>query len=189
METNQDGSEVLETTEEQTVAEETTDEGTTEESKETETSQTDEEKAQLRKDLEEEKRKNAKLFERAKKAEAAKSSSKETDGLTAEEVYVLFEHKVAQQDIEEVRDYAKLKKLSIADALKTNFIKSLLANKTDERKTATATNTRGGQRGASKVSGEDLLSKAERTNELPDSEEGMAAIFQARMARKFPKRK
>ena len=127
---------------------------------------------------------------RAEKAEA-EVKKKETvvpsneSKLTPKDIYALMNAKVEEEDIEQVADYAKFKKISIAEALKSTAVKSMLEESTEHRITAQATQIRGGTRGVAKVSGEDLLSKAEKTGEVPETDEGMQAIFKAKMARKL----
>jgi len=127
---------------------------------------------------------------RAKKA-GAEVKKKETvvpsneSELTPKDIYALMNAKVEEEDIEQVADYAKFKKISIAEALKSTVVKSMLEESTEHRITAQATQIRGGTRGVAKVSGDDLLSKAEKTGEVPETDEGMQAIFKAKMARKL----
>lgn len=173
-----DAPEVPET---QEVAEETTKE-TPEEKPQ------DEEKDKLKKQLEESESKRKQLFERLKEKETEVPSQKEED-FSNKDILALVKADVAEEDMDEVIEFAKFKKLTVSEALKNQTLKSILSDKASERKTAAATQVRGGARGTSKVSGEDLLLKAERTGEIPDDDEGMQAIFKARLARKFPQRK
>ena len=106
------------------------------------------------------------------------------DELTPKDVYALMNAKVAEEDIEQVADYAKFKKISVAEALKLTVVKTMLEESAEQRTTANATQTRGGARGTSQVKGEDILSKAEKTGELPESEEDIQKLFLARQARR-----
>lgn len=183
MEPNQDAPEVLETPEE--TVEETTEETTevaAEETPETteETPQTDEEKEKLRQENEELKKKNKQLFERAKK-----NVAQPKDELSPKDLYALMTSQVPQEDVDEVVLAAKALNLPLPEALKSNIVKGILSERAEERRTSQATQTRGGARGTSKVSGLELLAKAERTGELPDTDEGMAALVQARLAKRF----
>jgi hypothetical protein len=140
-------------------------------------------------DLEALKEKNRKLFERAKKAEAeakelktkvkAPEPSEKKGGLSSLDLYALIEAKVLQDDISEVTDYAKLKGISVAEALKSNVVKTILSERAEERKTAAAAHTTGARRGNSQVSDDTLLNKASR-GELPESEAEIARLFKAR---------
>lgn len=127
--------------------------------------------------------KNKQLFERTKKVKEAPSS----DGISARDYLAMNEAGVTSADYDEVVRVSKILGVSIADALKDSTMKTILATRAEERKTAAATHTAGGARGASKVSGEDLLSKAQRTGEVPETKEGMQELFKAQVARKLKK--
>ena len=92
--------------------------------------------------------------------------------------------KVAEEDIEQVADYAKFKKITVAEALKSTVVKTLLQESEEFRRTANSTQTRGSARGTSQVSGADVLAQAEKTGQLPDSEEDIQKLFLARQARR-----
>lgn len=177
MDENQDGSEVLETTE--TMVEETQ-EATEEETPSLSKEELDALRAKAAK-AEELEEKNKQLYERAKKAEKAKAPSKE-DGLSPVDIIYLAKVDIHDEDLPEVLEYAKKMGVSVKDA--HAHYKPILAEKAEERKTASATQTKGGARGSSKTTGADLLARAERTGELPDTDEGMRALAQARLDRK-----
>lgn len=174
---NQDDSEVLETPEE-TVEEinvDTTEEETLELSRE----EIEVLKAKAAK-ADELERKNKQLFERAKKQSAAP----QTDALSPMDVVLLSKSDVDANNIEEVLTYAKYRNMTVAEALKDTTLRAILKEKKEEQQTAAATQTRSSARGSSKVSGSDLLTKAETSGEVPDTVEGMRAIAEARLARK-----
>lgn len=168
-----DGSEVLETPEE--VAEETT-----EENSELTAEQIAELKAKAAK-ADELEGKNKQLFERLKKAETKPDHSK--SDLSQTDVLYLAKADIHEEDIQEVLDWAKFKGVNIREAHKQ--LKDTLAVREEQRKTAAASHTKGGQRGTSKVSGDDILRKAETTGEVPDSNEGLNKLFEARMAQRL----
>lgn len=182
MEPNKDGSEVQETTEK--VAEETT--------QETPETLTPEQIADLKKKADA----SSQNYERLKKAEAEVKEMKEKlkgvvpsnePTLSPKDLLALNEASVSSEDFDEVVRVAKLLDKPIHQALKDTTLKTILETRVSERKTAAATQTRSA-RGATKVTGEDLLLKAERTGEVPDTDEGMQELFKARLARKFPKK-
>lgn len=80
----------------------------------------------------------------------------------------LMQAEIPVDDWDDVINYAEFKGLSIEEALKTSVVKATLSEKSEERKTASATNTGGTKRGSTKISGEKLLIDAER-GKLPDS--------------------
>lgn len=180
MATNEDGTEVLETPVE--VAPETTQETPAEPESTPEISPEEiaglREKAAKADDLED---KNKKLFERVKKAEA-RVPSKELGDLTNKDVLFLSKVDVHEEDLDTVLDWAKFKKISVADAHKE--MKTVLDVRAEQRRTAEATNTKGSPRGTSKVSGIDLLAQAQRGEAVEPTDENFEAIQQARLARK-----
>jgi hypothetical protein len=179
MATNQDGSEVLETTEE--VAEETTNETQDQQQEGSLEKETpDAEKEALKVKVEELEKKNRQLYERAKKA-----PSKENSDLSTRDVLYLAKADIHDEDMEEVLEIAKLRKIPVSQA--HTFMKPILDVRKQERQTAAATHTKGGARGSTKVSGEDLLRQAEETGEVPDTDDGMNELFKARLARKLQK--
>ena len=101
-------------------------------------------------------------------------------GLSSKDTIALINAKVHEDDVADVLDYAKYKKISVAEALKSGVIKASLTEKDELRTTAQATNTGKTRSGSSKVSGDTLLSKAQKTGEIPDSDEGMDALLKAR---------
>lgn len=125
---------------------------------------------------------------RAEKAErlakAVKTSEPQKQTPTAGELgtkdlYALMEAKVPQDDIDEVTEYARFKGISVAEALKSNVVKTMLSDKAEMRNTAQASNVGTARRGSAKVSDEVLLSKASK-GELPDNEEDMMRVIRAR---------
>ena len=89
---------------------------------------------------------------RAEKAEGEIKKYKPTEAtpvvknnegnITPKDLYALIEAKVPQEDIEDVTEYAAFKKISVADALKSGVVKNMLAEKSEFRRTANATQTR-----------------------------------------------
>lgn len=173
-EENKDGSEVQETTEE--VVEETTEE-TSEEL-------TPEQIADLKKKADV----SSQNFERAKKAEEALKALKENgnqeNAFSPKDMLALTEHNVSSEDYDEVVRVAKVLNKPLHEALKDNILKSIINERAEERKTAQATATRGGARGSTKVSGQDLLRKAETTGEVPSSDDDMRKLAEARIVKK-----
>ncbi len=109
------------------------------------------------------------------KAEKNKTNANSTvnnqsvNGVSTKDLYALMEAKVPEEDISEVEDYAKYKGISIAEALKTQAVRSILNEKSEMRNVASATNTGGSKRVGGRVSDETLLANAEKGN-FPDSD-------------------
>lgn len=102
--------------------------------------------------------------------------------LSSIDVLVLSKEGVDIEDIDEVITQARAKKLSIAEVLKTPYIKSYLRDRAEERKTASVTVTKG-TRGVQKSTGEALLERAQAKNEVPTNDSDLAALVEARIAR------
>lgn len=169
--TNMDEPEVLETPAEEEVEVEEE----TEEAKEEEDVEAIKAKAAKADELE---KKNKQLYERLKKAEG---QSKGEDSL--KDLLALKDADVSAEDLDEVREYASFRKVSLAEALQSKTLKAILAERKEERRTAQATETKS-PRGIAKVTGEDVLRKAEQLGEVPDSIDQMKAMLQARLDRK-----
>lgn len=173
MEPNKDAPEVLETPETTETPEGETPELTAE--------QIAELKAKAAK-AEELENKNKQLFERAKKAEELAKVQKEPDSLSNKDLLFLAKADIHTEDVDDVLEWAKFKKVSVEEAYK--HMKPQLDVRAEERRTAQATQAKGSPRGAAKVTGEDILKKAEKTGEIPETPEGIAALAEARMARR-----
>lgn len=97
------------------------------------------------------------------------------DRLSQADLITLVKADIAEEDIPDVLEYAKLKGISVGDALKTTVVKTILADKTEQRKISEGTNTGGGRRGSGKVSDTELLSNASK-GILPESKEDMERL-------------
>lgn len=143
---------------------------------------------------------NKQLFARAKKGEGfelvdgkwvkpakpaeqapATKTSDESKGLSNEDMFTLIKADVAQEDISEVTDYAKLRNISIADALNSDIVKTILANKKEARRVADGTHTGDTTRSSGKLSDETLLSNAAK-GIMPESDEDMGRLIELRRA-------
>lgn len=131
----------------------------------------------------EEKYENQKI--RAEKAESKGKTTPRTtteskgNDLSTKDLYALTEAKVPLDDIDEVTRYAKFENISVADALKSNVVKTILKDKAEMRLTAEAANTGPARRSSGKVSSETLLEKASK-GEMPESDDQIAQLVRAR---------
>lgn len=118
---------------------------------------------------------------RAEKAEKGnKNKTAETSkGLSQSDLIAVLKANVSQDDIEEVAEYASLKKISVADALKSNVVKAILQEKEEIRKTSEASNVGNARRVSSQVSDESLIEKA-RNGDFPDSESDLKRMIRSR---------
>lgn len=132
----------------------------------------------------EEKYNNQKI--RAEKAEkkAKEGSVPQTqsqakkDDLSSSDLYALMTSKVPQEDISDVKEYADLKGISIAEALKSNVVKTILKENEESRNVTEATNTGGSRRVSTRVSDEALLSKAMK-GDFPENDEEIRRLIRA----------
>ena len=129
---------------------------------------------------------------RAEKAEKELKGSKfeksDTEpSLTPKDTLALMEAKVTSDDIDEVVRVSKILGKTVAETLKDKTMQTILSERAEERKTAEIAQTGKNQRGSTKTTGADLLDRAEKTGEIPEDDEGMRKIFQAKMARKIRK--
>ena len=122
---------------------------------------------------------------RAEKAEKESKEKVDTekDGLTTKDVLFLSKSDIHPDNLDEVMEWAKFKKVSVQDAY--GQLKPKLDVEAEQRRSAAATQTQAGQRGTAAVSGEELHALAQRTGEVPDNAEGMRALFKAKLARKL----
>lgn len=90
---------------------------------------------------------------------------------------------VHDDDVDRLVNYAKFMNITVAEAKKLPEMVSFLRTSEEHRLTASATNTGGGKRGTSKVSDEDLLSKAS-SGDLPEDDANIARLMEAKTPKK-----
>lgn len=162
-------------TEEEVTTEEETEETPEEETPEEES--VEDLKARLAK-LEEERENQKKRAEKAEKAAKQAKSSTQTEGISSTDLLFLAKSDIHDDDIDELQKLAKSSGVSLKEAY--GKYKPYFDTMNEQRKSAEATHTQGGARGSKKVSGEDLLRKAEKTGEVPETDDGMRALAEAR---------
>lgn len=89
---------------------------------------------------------------------------------------------VHEDDIDEVLDYAKLKGISVKEALNTSVVRTILAERVEERTTAEATTT-DTKRSTQRTTPTQILDKA-RSGDVPEDDDGIDALVNARFERK-----
>ena len=82
-----------------------------------------------------------------------------------------------KEDIDEVVDYARLKGISIFEALATNVVKTILKDKAEQRASAEATNTGPARRGSAKLTDEQILEAASKGKEV-DPDPALGSLLQ-----------
>jgi len=126
------------------------------------------------------------IAKRAEKTNAKRSEPTEDAvavDISTRDVLYIAKADIPAEDLDDVLTYSKKMGVSVQEA--HEFYKPILKERQEERVTASATETKSPRAGIRQQSGEDLLRKAERTNALPDTDEGLTAIFEARRARQF----
>lgn len=116
----------------------------------------------------------AEKLAKQKPSEAPKSVVQDLDKDTIARIYGIHE-----DDIDEVLDLAKFKKLSLSETLKLGATKAILAEKAEFRKTSEMSNTGNARRGASRVSDDALLSNLSK-GEIPENKEDAERLFWAK---------
>lgn len=147
---------------------------------EPETEVEDEEKLELRKKVETLEAQKEHWREKAEKKVTAQPKAEPTTGLSSKDLIALMKSDVHEDDVDEVVDYAKFKKISIAEALKTTVVRASLDEKREQRKTAEATNVGRTRSGNVRNSEETLLGKARKTGEIPDNRDDLDRMLEHR---------
>jgi len=111
-----------------------------------------------------------------------KPNNSETQ-ISQTDFYALIKADVPEEDFSDVVDYAKLKNISIAEALKSTIVKSVLAEKKEVRNVAEGTHTGGGTRGSGKMFDEKLMENASK-GIMPESDEDMSRLVSLRRGKK-----
>lgn len=127
---------------------------------------------------------------RAEKAEkASKKGNSEgektpknerNEEMSPRDIIALTNANIADEDIDVVLDYAKFKKISVVEALKSSVVKATLAENEEHRKTAAATNIGTGRRGVQQKSENVLLSEF-KSGKVPETDDEMERLALARM--------
>lgn len=131
------------------------------------------------------------LYARLKKAEKELKEKKEVkpekkpaaqaNGLSTTDIIALSRANIEDDDIDEVLEYAKFKKISVSEALKSSVVKATLSEKSEERKSAQAVYTGGGTRRAGGTVSDDRLLADAQKGIMPDSEADLARLTLIRM--------
>lgn len=148
------------------------------------TSETSEENTETSEDLKARLAKAEELANNYKvRAEKAEKKSKETvevkGDISSKDTIAIMRANVHEDDIDEVKDFAKLKGISIADALKSNVVKAIISDREDIRKTANATHTGTTRKSSARISDEELLEKASK-GDIPEDDAGIERLMKAR---------
>lgn len=106
--------------------------------------------------------------EKALKAQPQQETKKQKEGdLSSKDLYALMQAKVHEDDIDDVLKVAKLEGVSVAEALKLDLTQTILAKKSEYRRTAEVTNTGAAKKGTQKVSTDTLIKNLSK-GEVPE---------------------
>lgn len=117
------------------------------------------------------------------KKEPSDTTTISKEKMSQSDLIAVVKADVPEEDLEDVIEYATLKKISVREALNAPLIKGMLAEKAEQRAIAEGTNTNGARRGNTKISDTELLSNAQK-GVMPESEEDMARLIKLRRASK-----
>ena len=121
----------------------------------------------------------AKLKDKANEKPAPKQESKSQGELSSQDLIAIMRSDVPEDDIDDVREYANMKGISIKEALGSNVVKSILSDKAEQRNVASASNTGPSKRTSNTISDEQLVKNA-ASGKLPESDEDMRRLIKAR---------
>ena len=138
----------------------------------------------INKNKKEEKAKKKKKKLKAQIKDEEKKEGTPTKDLSTKDLYILMENKVPAEDVDDVVEYAKFKNISVEEAMKSGVVKATLQEKAETRKSASATPTGKSKSGPSKTPISTLLNKFEEKGELPESDEDMDRMLEARYKKK-----
>jgi hypothetical protein len=128
-------------------------------------------------------KKRAEIAEAKAKGSKPQTNQTQTNNnsaLTVKDGFALAKADVNDEDVEDVLEYATFKKISVAEALKSNVVKTMLAEKNEFRQSQNASTGTTVKRATPKVTDETILQNA-RNGKMGDSEEEIKALFRARM--------
>jgi hypothetical protein len=120
---------------------------------------------------------------KAEKVEAPKVQVKSEAGLTAEDVLAFTGEGIThKEDVELAKTWAKNSGRPVSEVLSDDTFKAVLGVKQEQRKTASATQVKGGAKGFGKVSDSELVKKIEKGELLPEDEleRGIEAKYEAK---------
>lgn len=118
----------------------------------------------------------------AKETKQIKPEVKQVSNVSTQDVMALMKANVQEEDIPEIEDYAKFKKISISEALKSNTIKTFLAESQEKRNTSNATNTGNAKRSPAKITDNEIIEKAQKGQEV-DTEKLVEARWNLKKAK------
>jgi len=99
--------------------------------------------------------------------------------LSSKDLLSVMRANVHDDDLDEVIEFAKFKRISVSEAMNNDVVKTILSNNAEFRKTANTANTANARKGTQKVSGDTLTANLSK-GQVPDTNEESEALFWAR---------
>jgi len=121
-----------------------------------------------------------KATENKSQKQEVKSPIKSNSDLSTLDIIALSKADIVDEDIVEVLEYAKFKKISVSEALKSNVVKATLAEKKENRKAAEASSIGNSRRGVSNTNDTEILNNARKGN-LPKETDDEAIMKLAKI--------
>lgn len=118
---------------------------------------------------------------RAEKAERERNQTRNDDRMPEKDLLYIAKSDIHQDDLEEVLEWAKFKKVSVPEAHK--MLKATLDIRSEERRTAEGSNVTNARRSSAKISEETLIEKA-TAGDLPENDGDIERLISAKMKRK-----
>jgi len=100
--------------------------------------------------------------------------------LSSKDLIALISAKIPEDDVDEVVEYSRFKKISIGEALKSSVIRASLAERAEQRTTAAATNTAPSRRGPTQLSDEARLESI-KDGKFPESDADIQKLMEAKI--------
>lgn len=114
-----------------------------------------------------------------KKAPAEKGGFSQSSNLTAKDIIAITHAGINEEDLDEIIEWAKYKRISVSEALKSPVIKNVTKEKDEYRRSAQAANVGSSRKGGMKASDNMLLENAQK-GILPSSDEEMRRLVELR---------
>lgn len=112
-----------------------------------------------------------------------KKTETKIDNLSTIDTIAIMKADIDTDDIPQVVEMAKLKGVSVAEALKSKSVQAILQEKKEERLTANATNVASTRRGSSRVSDDVLIERANK-GIMPENDADLDRLIQAQLAKR-----
>lgn len=114
-----------------------------------------------------------------KKAPAERGGASKPSDLTARDIIAVTQAGINEEDLDEVIEYAKFKRIPVSEAIKSPIVKNLIKEKDEYRRSAQAANTGSSRKGSMKASDNMLLDNAKK-GIVPSSDEEMRRLIELR---------